>query len=82
MFLEMTVIFVNRKCDTCTAKKVQAQHFPVFGLNTERYSLSCRIQSECGKTRTRITPNTDTFHAVQLAHFIPLWFFSITFKKV
>ena len=23
-----------------------------------------RIQSECGKIRTRITPNTDTFHAV------------------
>ena len=23
-------------------------HFPAFGLNTERYSLSLRIQSECG----------------------------------
>ena len=30
----------------------------------ERYSLSLRIQSKCGKMRTRITPNTDTFHAV------------------
>ena len=30
----------------------------VFGVNL------VRIQSECGKTRTRITPNTDTFHAV------------------
>ena len=39
-------------------------HFPAFGLNTERYSLSLRIQSECGKMRTRITPNTDTFCAV------------------
>ena len=38
--------------------------FPAFGLNTERYSVSIRIQSECGKIRTRITPNTDTFHAV------------------
>ena len=28
------------------------------------YGVSLRIQSECGKTRTRITPNTDTFHAV------------------
>ena len=39
-------------------------HFPAFGLNTERYSVSLRIQSECGKMRTKITPNTDTFHAV------------------
>ena len=40
-------------------------HFPAFGLNTERYRVSFRIQSECGKMRIRITPNTDTFHAVK-----------------
>ena len=34
---------------------------PASGLNTERYSLSLRIQSKCGEMRTRITPNTDTF---------------------
>ena len=28
-------------------------YFPVFGLNTERHFLSLRIQSECGKIRTR-----------------------------
>ena len=28
------------------------------------YSVSLRIQSECGKIRTRKTSNTDTFHAV------------------
>ena len=39
-------------------------YFPTFGLNTERYSASPRIQSECGKIRTRKTPNTDTFWAV------------------
>ena len=39
-------------------------HFPAFGLNTERYGVFLRIQSECGKMRTRITPNIDTFHAV------------------
>ena len=27
-------------------------------------SVSLRIQSKCGKIRTRITPNTDTFYAV------------------
>ena len=39
-------------------------YFPVFGLNAERYGVSLRIQSKCGKMRTRKTPNTDTFHAV------------------
>ena len=41
-------------------------HFPALGLNTERYSLSLHIQSECGKMRTRITLNMDTFYAVIL----------------
>ena len=27
-------------------------YFPAFGLNTERYSASVRIQSECGKIWT------------------------------
>ena len=39
-------------------------HFPAFGLNMERFGVSLRIQSECGKMQTRITPNTDTFHTV------------------
>ena len=30
-------------------------YFPTSGLNTERYSVTLRIQSECGKTRTRKT---------------------------
>ena len=36
-----------------------AQKVSVFG-----HFVSLRIQSECGKLRTRITPNTDTFYAV------------------
>ena len=32
----------------------------VFGV------ILVRIQSECGKIRTTITPNTDTFHAVPI----------------
>ena len=39
-------------------------YFAAFGLNTERYSVSLRIQSEYGEIRTKITPNTDTFYAV------------------
>ena len=39
-------------------------YFPAFGLNTERYFVSLRIRSKCGKIRTRITPNTDTSYAL------------------
>ena len=39
--------------------------FFVFGLNTERCRVSLRIKSECGKIRTRKTPNTDTFYAMK-----------------
>ena len=45
-------------------------YFPAFGLNTERYGLPLGIQSECGKRWTRITPNTDTFHAVISGNFV------------
>ena len=44
------------------------QYLSAFGLNTERYGVSLRIQSECGKILTRKTPNTDTFHAVMYMH--------------
>ena len=43
-------------------------YFPAFGLNMERYSVSLRIHSECGKIQTIITPNTDTFYAVHITH--------------
>ena len=46
-------------------RSFSGQYFPAFGLNTERYGASPRIQSECGKIGTRKTPNTDTFHAVK-----------------
>ena len=42
-------------------------YFPAFGLNTERYGVSRRSQSECGKIRTTITLNTDTFFALMKA---------------
>ena len=32
---------------------ISGPYFPTFGLNTERYSVCLRIQSECGKIRTR-----------------------------
>ena len=39
----------------------------VFGLILVRRSL--RIQSECGKIRTWITPNMDIFHAVTVSYY-------------
>ena len=41
-------------------------HFPAVGLNTEKYSVSLRIQSECGEMQNSITPNTDIFYTVML----------------
>ena len=38
-------------------------YFPAFGPNTERYRVFLRIQSKCGKIRTRKTPHTETFQA-------------------
>ena len=49
-----------------------APYFAVFGLNTQRYGVSLPIQSQCGKIRTRKTPNTDTFQAVLRWHGKPL----------
>ena len=44
--------------------------FPAFGLNTERYSVSLCIQSECGKIRARKTLNTDTLHTASSTYFL------------
>ena len=53
-------------------------YFPVFGLNTERCSVSVRIQSESRKIRTRKTPNMDTFHAVFTSHLMGESLFRVT----
>ena len=37
---------------------------------TERYSVFLCIQSESGKIRTKKTPNTDTFYALNIATFL------------
>ena len=50
-------------------RKFSSPYFPKFGLNTERYRVSLRIQSKCGKVQTRKTPNTDTFHTVTYSNF-------------
>ena len=45
-------------------RSYSSPYFPAFGLNMDRYPVSLRIQSECEKIWTRITPNTVTFYAV------------------
>ena len=48
---------------------ISGPFFPAFGLNTERYFVSLRIQSECEKMRTR---NNSVFglHAVYSIGFL------------
>ena len=48
-------------------------YFPAFGLNKETYSVSLRIQSLCGKIRTRKTPNMDNSHVVLLSSIFRLF---------
>ena len=60
-------------------------HFPAFGLKTERYEVSLRIQSKCEKIRTRINLNTNTFQTVKafvldnFADFQKTWSVSLLF---
>ena len=44
---------------------IVSTYFLAFGLTTEGYSVSLHIESKCGKMRTRITPNMDTFHVLK-----------------
>ena len=53
-------------CTLCESVRIGSYsdpHYPVFGLNTERFEYR-EMHSECGKMEARITPNTDTFYAV------------------
>ena len=45
-------------------RSFSAPYFLAFGLNTEVYVANLRIQSECGKIRTRKTPNKAIFYVV------------------
>ena len=49
--------------------RIRSFFWSVFSCIRTKYReivVSLRIQSECGKRRTRKTPNTDTFHAVRI----------------
>ena len=46
--------------------------FPAFELNTNIYRVNLLIPSECQKTRTRKSPNTDTFCITEILCFIKI----------
>ena len=61
------VIKSNMHCvKSVRIQSYSGTHFPAFEMNMESYPVSLRMQSECRKMRTRITPNTDTFYAVMI----------------
>ena len=64
MFIIYTLASFSYCVKSVRIRSYSGPHFFAFGLNTERYSVSLRIQSECGKMWTRITPNVDAFYAV------------------
>ena len=67
IYTEIWYYNYKEHCVKCVRiRSFSGPHFPAFWLDTERYSVSFRIQSTCGKIRTIKTPNTDTFHAVEI----------------
>ena len=69
MFLKFFATSTNKEFDLQYVKgdrilSYSGPYFFIFGLNPVRYSVQFRIQSKCGKIRTRITQNMDTFYAV------------------
>ena len=59
----MTIYFVLR--ENCWYSEF---FLSVFSLIGTEYGEILRIQSECGKIRTKKIPNTDTFHTVMGMH--------------
>ena len=68
VFRTLLYIYNDHHCvKSDRIRRYSGLHFPAFGLNTEKYSVSLCIQTECGKIRTRITPNTDNFYPLHIS---------------
>ena len=66
MYIEALTYPFDRKYLRHCVKSVRIRSYSgPLGLHKERYRVYLRIQSECGKMQTRITPNADTFYAVR-----------------
>ena len=57
-------IYIYLAFKSVRIRSYSGPYFPAFGLNTERYGLSFRIQSERGKIRTINTPITHIYNTV------------------
>ena len=64
------------------------RHFSAFELNTKKYWVSLRIHPECGKMRTTITLEADTFYAVLVVQkrtgksFLKMFHHALLIKRV
>ena len=54
----------------------------VFSRIWPEYEVSLRIQSECGKIRTRIAPNKDTLRSVVNKWYLCTWSISVAVLSV
>ena len=73
--LKVKTMLVNIDKTSCVKsvriRSYSGPHFLAFELNTVRQGVSLRIQTKCGRMWTRITPNRDTFYAVNVATIFP-----------
>ena len=64
LYADLVFLLLNSE----TYSEAYCIYSEIYFIHTDihcvKRSISLRIQSECGKVRTRITPNTDTFYAV------------------
>ena len=57
VLLSLLLFFFHLLHETCPYSEFSGSYYPAFGPNTEIYSVLLRIQSKCGKIRTRKTPS-------------------------
>ena len=71
----------NSEYEHISAVMIMHYYFPGFWQNAEKYSVSLHVQSKRGKIRARITPITNTFHAVHHIQLFVLYSGGIIFKQ-
>ena len=71
--VELLRLQYNQCVKSVRIRGYSGPHFPAFGLNTEKYGVSLRIQSECGKMWSRITTHMETFQALNFTNNLYLW---------
>ena len=75
--ISMLGLVIDKHCvKNIRIRSYSRPYCPAFELNMERYL------SKCGKIRTRITPNTDTSHAVKVANSVAIKWIRDTVKNV